>query len=172
MANYYASIDLLRLKGASVRSADVNGRVMNVVMIPVDYNDIFVSVKDGMPSSARLSLNMWQVNDKFRQACIEKNKDKENYNPPCNNIDVSYSQEFREKAETAAFNRLRKSNGGTMSDDELKKAARYEVSNASNIGYMHERAARQPEQLGTLASPVSSQGYSASEPVTADDLPF
>ena len=108
MANFSGTINLLGFKGAKVfTNLDAQHPQMAWVCVPVPYNDIQLS-QDGKYASARVF--MAETNDKFRQACIQRKQqsgdDMTGYMPPSHQMEVSFTQEFRQRALEAARKRL------------------------------------------------------------------
>lgn len=113
MASFYGTIDLLKLKGAKLLSGlDDKHPQMNWVCVPcVNYSGVEVRKHhndDGF--SATFPINLWPVSEKYRQAVIankqSRGDDISNYNPPSHQVEVGYSQEFRQKAMDAAQKRI------------------------------------------------------------------
>lgn len=181
--NYKGSINLMQLMGAQVVSMEVGGKQRNVVAIPVEWNDIFVSAdRDGKPTGAYLALRAWTVGEKYKQACIANNADKEDYMPPTHQLQVSYRQEFQDAAEKAVVARLRKDKkymAQKPSEDGIKKQARIEVSNKSRVGTLTplERKPATPftgqaaQAAYAPASPLPADASNHAVPAE-DDLPF
>ena len=178
MSNYFAQLDLLKLTGAKVSSADIDGKVMNVVVIPADVNGISIMAdQNNRPSRAFLPVNMWQNNERFVAACREHHKGETDYNPPSHSVQVAYSKELQETlVNSVAENMRQDSRFDTMPQEELKKQALYEVRRHALLAYAYERKNREQQSFNGQAKPVS-----LGEPVIKttptqktmeDDLPF
>jgi hypothetical protein len=179
MSNFKGNINLMQFLGAEVRSMKIGGTVHNVVVIPVDWNDINITTDKTTlkPNAAYMNLRAWETNDKFRQSCMEHNADKEDYTAPTHQIQNSYSQDFQELALKSAEARLRKDDkymAENPSDDDIKTKARNEVSNKSRIGTLTPLARKQPQPYTGQAEAASAGEW---QPPTEnqevkDDLPF
>lgn len=182
MSNFKGSINLMSLLGANVVSMEVNGVVKNVVAIPVEWNDITVTVNSatGKPNAAYLNVRAWETNDTFKKACIERNEDKEDYTPPSHSLQVNYSEEFQQCAQKSAISRLLKDENFMAvnpSEEDIKKKAKYEVNNKSRIGTLTPLARKQPQAFSGQAEQANvseyvpnASGYTQDNP--DDDLPF
>lgn len=182
MENFRETINLLRFVGAQLLSVNVDGKMKNCVVIPVDYNDIFVTMNDkNEPVGASTELRGWGTNEKFRQACIEQNADKEGYLPPSHQVQVSYGENFKKLAIAAAEKRLRadeKFMAKGLTDEEIKKEAEYSVNNKSRIGFAFPLKKKEAAEFtgqaqqaaaGAFVPPAPGQdGHVSPE----DDLPF
>ena len=75
-----------------------NGKKMNCVVIPVDYNGITVTADKttGLPNAAFQNCREWETSQKFKDACIANNTDKPNYFAPSHSIEVSYPEKLEE----------------------------------------------------------------------------
>lgn len=176
--NYRSSIDLLDLVGARVQSTVVDGKTVNAIIIPTDWNDIKVTMKDGAPSHAFLNKREWETSQKFREACMNNHKDDPDYVAPSHQISVAYSQEFEERAIASAERRLRADAefmARGLSDEEIKKEAKYAVSNKSRIGYMTPLKRAEPVMYTGVAPAAQVVGEyvpPTGEVEVGDDLPF
>lgn len=182
MENFKGSINLMQLIGAEIRSMEIAGTVRNVVVIPVNWNNIAVTTDKTTqkPNAAYMNLRAWETNNKFRQSCIEHNADKEGYVAPTHQLQNSYTQEFQEAAQKSAEARLRndeKYMADNPSDDEIKTRARNEVSNKSRLGTLTPLSRKQPQTYtgqaeaavaGEWQPPTPEQEQNAPK----DDLPF
>lgn len=181
MANFKGSINLLQLIGAEVRSMEIAGSKRNVVIVPVDWNDIAVTTDQSTnkPNAAYMNLRAWETNNKFRQTCIEHNADKEDYVPPTHQIQNSYSLNFQEAAQKSVEARLREDEkfmAKNPSDDEIKTKAKNEVSNKSRIGMLTPLTRKQPQPYTEQAEEAVAGEWQPStaeqEQKPIDDLPF
>ncbi len=175
-----SSIDLLALVGAELISVEKNGRKVNCVCVPVDYNCISVTAnKDtGMPNHAYLNMREWEVSAKFREACMKNHEGEDGYVAPSHQISVSYTEDFEKAARASAEKRLRGDEqfmARGLSDDEIKKEAAYAVSNKARIGYVTPMRRQEPSAYSGTAP--QAQGVSTYVPPTGEvnpgnDLPF
>lgn len=182
MENFKGSINLMQLIGAEIRSMEIAGTVRNVVVIPVDWNNIAVTTDktNQKPNAAYMNLRAWETNNKFRQACIEHNADKEGYVPPTHQLQNSYTQEFQEAAQKSVEARLRndeKYMAENPSDDEIKTRARNEVSNKSRIGTLIPLSRKQQQTYVGQAEAAVAGEWQPPTPEQEqdgpiDDLPF
>lgn len=180
MINFKGSINLMQLIGAEIRSMEIAGAVRNVVVIPVDWNNIAITIDKDMqkPNAAYMNLRAWETNNKFRQTCIEHNADKEGYVPPTHQLQNSYSPVFQEAAQKTVEARLRRDDkymAENPSDDEIKTRARNEVSNKSRVGTLTPLSRKQPQTYTGQAEAVVAgnwQPSTAEQSGTVDDLPF
>lgn len=181
MSHMRGSINLMQFVGAELRSMEIAGKSRNVVVIPVDFNDISVTCnkETGEPNAAFVNLRAWETNEKFRSVCVERNKDKEGYTPPSHQLSVSYGEDFQKVAEMVAERRLRgteKFMSCNPSDEEVKKAARYEVSNKQRIGMLHPMEPQPAQTFKGIAPQTTSEAYipptDANHATPDDDLPF
>ncbi|MDD3037946.1 hypothetical protein [Bacteroides sp.] len=184
MGNYKGSINLMQLMGAKVVSMEVNGKPMNCVCIPVGWNDIAVTADKttNEPNGAFLNLRGWETGANFRKACEERNTDKEGYVAPSHQISVSYTESFQEAAQKSAEARLR-NNAEFMknnpTDDDIKKQAKYDVSNKSRVGTLTPLERQQPTAYAGQSPAAQVAGQWTPPTVDAeghvipgDDLPF
>lgn len=166
MGSFRGSINLLSLLGAEVVSMEVNGKVRNVVAIPVGWNDITVTMNETTqkPNAAYLNLRAWETNDAYKKACVEKNADKEGYIAPSHNMQVSYSETFQENAQKAATARLIKDEtfmAKSPTEEAIAQQAKYDVSNKSRIGTLTPLARKQPAQYTGQATQTSAGAWVA-----------
>lgn len=172
MGNFKGSINLMQFVGAEIRSMEIGGSVRNVVVIPVNWNDIsVVTDTTKRPNAAYLNLRAWETNDKFRQACMDHNADKEGYIAPTHQLQNSYSPEFQEAALKSVEARLRKDDkymSENPSDEDIKTKAKNEVSNKSRLGTLTPLARKQ----AALAQAASSGEWQPPTADPTDDLPF
>lgn len=195
MASFYGSIDLLKIKGARLLSGiDEKHKDMNFVCIPiVNYSGVSLQQnRDGQGYRASLPVNLWPVSEKYRQTAIanrqSRGEDITNYNPPSHQMEVSYQQDFREKAMEAAKKRILTEHPDWKDNPEHEKDLQNAVFNAVRIrlGNITAHIARQQQM--TYQQPTAApaaQGvagyvppqYDANgDPLGADyegdDLPF
>lgn len=188
MANFSGTINLLGFKGAKVfTNLDAQHPQMAWVCIPVPYNDIQLS-QDGKYASARVF--MAETNDKFRQACIQRKQqsgdDMTGYMPPSHQMEVSFTQEFRQRALEAARKRLLGEHpewtGADLEDPERNTDLRNAMYDAvrCRLGsmYCHQRQSSTTPTAAAPAAATAAQGaqswqegahFPAQE---EDDLPF
>lgn len=176
--NQKSSIDLLGLVGAQVKSDVINGKPVNLIVIPVAWNDISVTVDtNGTPNHAYLNMREWETNEKFRKACEANHAGEEDYIAPSHQISVSYSEEFEKAAIASAEKRLR-ADATFMSknptDEDIKREARYAVSNKARIGYVTPLKRREPTAYQGVAPAMQATGayIPTTEAQPGDDLPF
>lgn len=180
MQNFKGSINLLSLVGSKLASMEIEGKQRNVVVVPVDWNDIFVSAsQDGSkPTGAYLNLRAWPVGNKYRQTCMERNAGKENYTAPTHQLQVSYGKSLQTAAERAVTKKL-KNDPDFMktnpSEEDISREARNRVNNRSRIGTLTPLDMKPIEFSAT--APSSSFGEYAANPQQGpvspdDDLPF
>lgn len=187
MANFSGTMNLLGFKGAKVfTNLDQKHPQMAFVCIPVPYNDIQLS-QDGKYANSRVF--MAETNDKFRQACIQRKQqsgdDMTGYMPPSHQMEVSFTQEFRQRALEAARKRLLSEHpewtGADLEDPERNTDLRNAMYDAvrCRLGTMY---CHQKPSGGQQSAPVGAQaaqgaqgwqeGQSFPEPSENDDLPF
>ena len=132
---------------------------------------------------------MAETNDKFRQACIQRKQqsgdDMTGYLPPSHQVEVSFSQEFRQRALEAARKRLLSEHpewtGADLEDPERNQDLRNAMYDAvrCRLGsmYCHQK----PSNNQQAAAPANAQAASGAQswqegaPFPAqeeDDLPF
>lgn len=186
MANFSGNINLLGFKGAKVFSGlDQQHPNQLFVCIPVGWNDIQLS-QDGKYASARVFMS--ETNDKFRQACIQRKQqsgdDMTGYMPPSHQMEVSFSQEFRQRALEAARKRLISEHpewtGADLEDPErntdLKNAMYDAVRCRLGSMYCHQRQQSAAAPATNYAQAPAAQGWQEGQPFPAaeetDDLPF
>lgn len=152
---FRGSINLMALKGAQVLNVTMpNGKQQACVVIPAAYNDMIN--KDGNVAPY-LNLVAWEAGQKFIDACNSRHAGEEGYVAPSHTVDLSYGQEFRQRAEEAAKKRLLAENPALENNaDELKR----EITKATRV------------QLGTL-TPMEQrqQGYAAQGAAVAAEIP-
>lgn len=61
MENYNINLDLLKLQAAVMGIKSKDGNVKQCVVIPIEDNDLYTSVKEGGKTSVYLSLSAWQT---------------------------------------------------------------------------------------------------------------
>lgn len=179
MSNFKGSIDLLKLKGAELRSIDINGTVRNVVVVPVDWNDIYVPIDNttAAPSGAYLNLRAWETNEKYRQAAMESNSGKENFVAPSHHLVVNYGEDSTKKAIDSITERLKKDPtymSTNPSAEDIAKKAKFTLSNAAQLGKLTPLQPKQ-QQTYTSAAPIANTGAYTPPAMDAsipDDLPF
>lgn len=176
MENFSLTEDLLRYQGASVCSLDYMGRKRNVVIIPVDWNDIDVRVNnEGKVANAFSYLRGWQTSKSYQDACIKANGDKEGFTVPSHLIYTSYSEDFEKKMKDALAENLRKLPENTsLSDEDLAKKASYELRDRQRVGSMRVLAKKEKSTLQGDAPelPTSAPEAFNQEVSGRDDLPF
>lgn len=176
--NQKSSIDLLGLVGAQVKSDVINGKPVNLIVIPVAWNDISVTVDtNGTPNHAYLNMREWETNEKFRKACEANHAGEEDYIAPSHQISVSYSEEFEKAAIASAEKRLRADAtfmAKNPTDEDIKREARYAVSNKARIGYVTPLKRREPTAYQGVAPAMQATGayIPTTEAQPGDDLPF
>jgi hypothetical protein len=180
MSGFRGKIDYLKLLGASLRSVEINGKAMNCIVIPVDYNDIFVSAdkETGAPVAATQMLRFWEFSDNYRTKCMNNNASNPDYVAPTHKVVVSYGEEFQKKAMASAEKRVR-ANAEFMatnpSDEEIQKQAKIIVNDRSRIGDMTPLQPKSPQLYTGVAQVATGVGeYVApdGEVNPEDDLPF
>ena len=189
MANFSGQMNLLGFKGARVfTNLDPQKPQMAWVCIPVPYNDIQLA-QDGKYASARVF--MAETNDKFRQACIQRKQqsgdDMTGYMPPSHQMEVSFSQEFRQRALEAARKRLLGEHpewtGSDLEDPEHNTDLRNAMYDAvrCRLGsmYCHQRTTISASPSVSVAQPAQgAQGWQPGGDAPfppqqdTDDLPF
>ena len=180
MDNFYSSIDPLKMVGAKLVSANVNGKQMNCILVPVNWNNIEVFKNDDGTFRAHMGLDHWGVNENYRKACLERNAGKADYVAPSHDVSVHYSEKFMEAATKSAEARLRKDAtymATNPTDEEIQKKAKYEVRNRARLGNMTPKTPRQAVQYNGAAPTAGTMGEykapDANQPVEPeDDLPF
>lgn len=177
--NHRSNIDLLALIGAELVSVNKNGKKMNCVVVPVDWNCISVTAnKDGIPNHAYLNMVEWETSDKFREACESRHSDEPDYIAPSHQISVSYTKEFSDAANKKAEETLRKDGvymAENPSDDEVRKKAEYQVRNRARIGYVTPIKRKEPAAYtGTAPEPSGMSSYvpPVENEAPYNDLPF
>ena len=177
MSAFRMSLKLLALKKASVVSVPIDGKPMNCVVIPCAYNDISITQKeDGTIDNAYLNMSCWPYPQKYIDTCIQSNRDKDNYTPPSHEVQVNYSEDFKEKATAAAKIRILKeaaAKGETIEEDQLAQQAKNALRAACRIGQMTEI---RPKEAAPFTGQAPSAGnvaaYVPEEVSPTDDLPF
>ena len=177
MSNFSLSVDLLRFVGAEVCSLDFKGQKRNCIIIPVNWNDIEVKVdNNGKPAAAPVYMRGWETKDSYVKACKERNADNPDYVAPSHTIDLNWREEFMNKAVEAAYKRMKGDpQNASISDEDLKKKALYEVRNKLRVGSMKVLAKREQPTLQGDAAPLNAAPQEFSKEVTtdeSDDLPF
>lgn len=178
--NQKSSIDLLALAGAELMSIEKDGKKMNCVVIPVEWNCVGVTVDErtGVPGHAYLNMREWETSQKFKEACMQNHQGEDGYMPPSHQISVSYTEDFEKKAKAAAMKRLRQDAEfmtKNPTEDDIKREAAYAVSNKARIGYVTPLKRREPiAYTGTAPSASVVGGYATAsgEAEMNDDLPF
>lgn len=139
MASFYGSLDLLKFKGAKLLSGlDEKHPEMNYVCIPiVNYSGVSLLKGHDGNMRANVPLNYWPVSERYRQAIIankqSRGEDISRFNPPSHQVEVSYSQEFREKALEAAKKRILTEHPDWKDNPEHEKELKSEMYNAVRI---------------------------------------
>ena len=189
MASFNATIDLMALKGAKLLSGiDQQHPGRNYVCIPIDWSEIKVTENRQQPGSyrANMRVNLWPTSDKFRQTCIERRvqrgEDTADYNPPSHTLELSYSQEFLDKAKAAAKARLLKEHPEWVdTDEQFNKDLKNAIYEAVRIRLGPAYANKPKEQSAYTGTAPAAQGYTSyqqpeqQDPFGAnndDDLPF
>lgn len=180
MSGFRGKIDYLKLLGAQLRSVEVNGKAMNCVVIPVDYNDIFVSVdkQSGAPVAATQMLRFWEFSDNYRTKCMNNNASNPDYVAPSHKMVVSYGEEFQKRAIASAAKSVRANTefmATNPTEDDIEKKAKMIVNDHSRIGDMTPLQPKAPQlYTGMAAAAVNVGGYVApsGEVDPDDDLPF
>ena len=189
MANFSGNINLMGFKGAKIFSnLDPQHPNQLFVAIPVGWNDIQLA-QDGRYANARVF--MAETNDKFRQACIQRKQqsgdDMTGYMPPSHQMEVSFTQEFRQRALEAARKRLLSEHpewtGADLEDPERNTDLRNAMYDAvrCRLGsmYCHQRPSATTQTAAPAApaaqgaqgwTPQQGQPFPAQE--ETDDLPF
>ena len=177
--NNRSSIDLLALVGAKLMSVEINGKKVNVVAIPTGWNDISVTADKttNEPNHAYLNMREWETSQKFREACVLRHQDEEDYIAPSHQISVSYSEDFTKAAIASAEKRLRADKefmARGLSDEDIKNEARYAVNNKARIGYV--TPLKRAEPAAYTGTAPTAQGVGSWTPPAEvspeDDLPF
>ena len=179
MSNQSTTFNYLKLRGACIRSVEIQqGKVMNCVVIPIEWNDIFVPVPEqGAPTVASSRLSHFGVHENFRQKCINDHPNDPNYIPPSHNVQISYSEEFRNKAIDLTVKRV-KEDAAFMaknpSEEDIRKEAGYRVSNGSRVGYTYPMRKSTPSTYSSAAPIANTGAYTppAMDASIPDDLPF
>lgn len=178
--NNKANFDYLKLQGAQVRSMEINGKVMNCIVIPVDWNGIYVTAdKDtGAPVAAHQNTREWETSQKYKEACIANNVDKEGYLPPSHQIQVSYPEEL-EKAYKKRLEAVVRADEKFMatnpSEEDIKKQVSYRFNDMTRIGYVTPlKKADAPAYTATAPMAQNAGAYvpPSGEVNPGDDLPF
>lgn len=178
--NQKSSIDLLALVGAELMSVEKNGKRMNGVFIPVDYNCIGVTAdkNTGVPNHAYLNMREWETSAKFRDVCVQNHQGEDGYMPPSHQIAVSYTEDFETAARASAEKRLRADKEFMKkkpSEEDIKREAAYAVSNKARIGYVTPLKRQEPAAFTGIAQAAAGTGAyvpPAGEVDPTDDLPF
>lgn len=185
MSHLKGGINLMQFAGAELRSMEINGKLQNVVVIPVAYNNINVTChkETGTLNGAYINVRGWMTNEKFRNACMERNASIQGYEPPSHQLSLSFTEEFTNAAFAAAERRLRATESfmkDKPTDEDIAKAARIEVKNKLRIGTLTPlESSPAPTYTGSAPS-ATTGGYVASPggdggsvvPSDLDDLPF
>lgn len=175
MSNFSLTADLLKFIGAEVCSLNFKGKVRNCIIIPVDWNDIDVKVNDkNKPVAAPVYLRGWEAREAYIKACKEKHSDDKDYVAPSHLLDMNWREDFMNKAVETVYKRLKSDpQNATVSDEELKDKALYEVRGKLRVGTMRVLVKREQPTLQGDASPLQDapQEY-AQEVDGSDDLPF
>lgn len=99
MASFSGNIDLLSLNGAKVYAGiDQKNPKRGFVCIPVDLNEIRIDSGQNDPAKqvARLRVNIWPLNENYKNAIRQKNRERGNTetNVPTHEMEQSYSIEY------------------------------------------------------------------------------
>lgn len=175
MSNFSFSQDLLKFIGSDVCALDYRGKVRNCIIIPVEWNDIKVQVDDkNKPVAAPVYGRSWEASEKYIKACMDNHQGDSNYTAPSHTMNLVWSEEFMDKAVESAFKRMRAdAKNASISDEDLKKQALYEVRNMQRIGSMKILAKREQPTLQGTAAPLNAAPQEFSQEVNPDDdLPF
>lgn len=175
---FRGSINLMSLKGAQVLNVTMpNGKQQACVVIPAAFNDMVNKEGNVTPY---LNLVAWEAGQKFIEACNQRHAGEDGYVAPSHTVDLSYGQEFRNRAEEAARKRLLAENPSLASnEDELKR----EITKATRVtlGTLTPMEQRQQGYAvqGVAAASAVQQGAGTSVQPQAgmaampeDDLPF
>ena len=189
MANFSGTLNLLGFKGARVFSnLDAQHPNQLFVAIPVNWNEIQLS-QDGKYANAH--VYMAETGENFRRACIQRKQqsgdDMTGYLPPSHQMEVSFSQDFRQRALEAARQRLLKEHPEWTGADlenpdknsELRNAMYDAVRCRLGTMYCHQRPATSQTAPASAQAANGAQGWNPQNGDTfppqdddADGLPF
>ena len=177
--NNKASFDYLKLQGAEVRSAEVNGKVMNCLIIPVAWNGIRVNndEKTGEIVSATQYVREWETNQKFKDACVANHQSEADYLPPSHQISVAHPEEL-EKAYKKRIREQVMADAAFMAnnptEEDINRQVNIQYSNMTRIGYVTPIKPTEAPVFNGVAPAVTTGAYipTAGEVQPGDDLPF
>lgn len=176
--NNKASFDYLKLQGAKVGSAEVNGKKMNCVIIPVAWNGIRVNTdeKTGAIVSATQYTREWETNQKYKDACIANHQGEADYLPPSHQIAVSYPTELEEAYKKRIREQLMADTtfmATNPTEEDIKKQVSYRFSDMTRIGTVTPLKPKEAPVLTGDAPAISTGAYiPTTEAQPGDDLPF
>lgn len=178
--NGKSSFDYLKLQGAQVLSLEINGKKMNCVVIPVDYNGISVTADKttGQPNAAFQNLREWETSQKFKDACIANNTDKPDYIAPSHSIEVSYPEKLEEAYKKRHEELVRKDEkfmATSPTEEAIKQEANNRYRRQLRIGYVTPLKKAEPQPfMGAAQSAGNTGAYvpPLAEVNPGDDLPF
>ena len=176
--NNKASFDYLKLQGAEVKSVEVNGKMMNCVVIPVAWNGIRVNTdeKTGAIVSATQYTREWETNQKYKDACIANHQGEADYLPPSHQISVSYPEEL-ENAYKKRYREQVMADAAFMAnnptEEDIKKRVAILFSNQTRIGIVTPIKPKEAPVFNGVAPAVTTGAFIPTEEVQpGDDLPF
>lgn len=155
--NYRQSINLMQLRGSQLCSAEINGRKVNVIMIPVQENHISVTVdqQTRKPKDAYLNLLANEPGDAYYDKVLRENPKAKLpshmlYNNPMpdarRRLEILREQQLRNTPEYMATN---------PTDEEVAKRAHYDVGRSLYIGRAYSIES-QNEYRGTAPQTATS----------------
>lgn len=178
MPSFNTTIDLMQLKGARLLSGiDQQHPGRNFICIPVDWSEIKVTENRQQPGifRANMRINLWPTSEKFRQACIDRRRqrgeDTTDYNPPSHTVELSYSPEFADKAKAAAKARLLREHPEWDSDENTNRDLKNAIYEAVRVR-LGSAYVNQPREQRTFSGQApAAQNYSDYQAPAQDD-PF
>lgn len=178
--NYKGSIDYLKLIGAQVMSVDINGKKMNCVVIPCDWNGIRVTAdkETGKPRAAYQNIAERTYNQKYIDSCIANHQGEEGYVAPSHEVRVSYPKELREayvKRQTEFLRADKEYMATNPTNEDIERKAGTMVSNRSSIGNITPIPEKEAPTYTATAPAATTGAYvppTTDEVSPGDELPF
>ena len=176
--NNKASFDYLKLQGAKVGSAEVNGKVMNCVIIPVAWNGIRVNMdeKTGDIVSATQYTREWETSQKYKDVCLANHQGEADYMAPSHQISVSHPEEL----EKAYKKRIREQvmadatfMANNPTEEDINRQVNIQYSNMTRIGLVTPIKPKEAPVFAGVAPAANIGAYVPTNEVQpGDDLPF
>lgn len=178
--DYKVNINYMKLIGAQVMSVDINGKKMNCVVIPCDWNGIKVTAdkETGKPRGAYQNITERTYGQKYIESCRANHQGEEGYVAPSHEIRVSYPKALREayvKRQAELLRADKEYMATNPTDKDIESKAGTLVANRSSIGNatpIPENEA--PAFVGSAPAAIGTGAYvpPPAEVNPEDDLPF